>query len=232
MLLQRRLPVHHLSGESKDTVKLGLGLIATLTALVLGLLVATTKGTYDAQSAAVKEIASNIALLDRILARYGPETKEVRQLASKVVKGLLAQMWPEDDGRPAQLAGGEVRTVGEELFDMIALLEPKTEAQRMLKSRAMEIVIGLAQARQRMLAQKDSSIPTPFLVVMLFWLTILFGAYGLLAPRNVTVFGVLVVCMLSVAGALFLVLEMDQPFGWIMRVPNAPLRELLSRLGE
>jgi hypothetical protein len=93
-------------------------------------------------------------------------------------------------------------------------------------------MIGMAQTRQRLLAQKESSIPIPFLVVLGFWLTILFGSYGLLAPRNLTVLTVLIVCMLSVAGALFLVLEMDRPFDGIIRVPSAPLREVLSRLGE
>jgi hypothetical protein len=232
MLLQRVLPGHHLSGESKDSVKNGLALIATLTALVLGLLVATTKGTYDAQSAAVKELAANVALLDRALARYGPQTKECRELIPKVVRLMLEQMWPDASEQPAQLTGGDARLVGEALFDRIAELEPKTDVQRTLKSKALEIAINLAQTRQRMLAQKESSIPTPFLLVLGFWLTILFVCYGLLAPRNLTVFLVLIVCMLSVAGAVLLVLEMDRPFEGIIRVPSAPLREVLSRLGQ
>jgi hypothetical protein len=232
MLLQRVLPGHHLSGESKDAVKNGLALIATLTALVLGLLVATTKGTYDAQSAAVKELAANVALLDRVLARYGPQTKECRELIPKVVKMMLEQIWPDDGNRPADLTVAEARLAGEALFDRVAELEPKTDAQRMLKSKALEIAINLAQTRQRMLAQKESSIPTPFLLVLGFWLTILFVCYGLLAPRNLTVFLVLIVCMLSVAGAVLLVLEMDRPFEGIIRVPSAPLREVVSRLGE
>ena len=232
MLLQRVLPGHHLSGESKDSVKNGLALIATLTALVLGLLVATTKGTYDAQSAAVKELAANVALLDRALARYGPQTKECRELIPKVVRLMLEQMWPDGSEQPAQLTGGDARLVGEALFDRIAELEPKTDAQGTLKSKALEIAINLAQTRQRMLAQKESSIPTPFLLVLGFWLTILFVCYGLLAPRNLTVFLVLIVCMLSVAGAVLLVLEMDRPFEGIIRVPSAPLREVLSRLGQ
>jgi hypothetical protein len=232
MLLQRVLPGHHLSGESKDAVKNGLALIATLTALVLGLLVATTKGTYDAQSAAVKELAANVALLDRALARYGPQTKECRELIPKFVGLMVEQIWPDGSEQPGQLTGGDVRLVGEAMFDRIAELEPKTDAQRTLKSKALEIAINLAQTRQRMLAQKESSVPTPFLLVLGFWLTILFLCYGLLAPRNLTVFLVLIVCMLSVAGAILLVLEMDRPFEGIIRVPSAPLREVVSRLGQ
>jgi hypothetical protein len=231
MVLQRVLPIHHLTKNSKEAVKSGLALIATLSALVLGLLVATTKGTYDAQSAAVKEMAANLALLDRVLERYGPETKDIRALLPKVTRGLLAHMWPADDGPPADQSLAEARAAGEAMFDKIAALQPKTDAQRMMQSRALELTIGLAQTRQRLLAQKESSIPVPFLVVLGFWLSVLFCSYGLLAPRNLTVCLVLIVCMISVAGALFLVLEMDRPFDGIIRVPSAPMREVLSRLG-
>jgi hypothetical protein len=232
MLVGRVLPGHHLSGDSKDAVKQGLTLIATLTALVLGLLVATTKGTFDTQSTAVKELAANVVLLDRVLARYGRETKEVRDLLPGAVNVLLEQMWPEHSGQSANLTATEVRVVGDVVFEKLLVLEPKNDAQRLLKSRALEIVISMAQTRQRLMAQKESSIPLPFLLVLSFWLTILFGCYGLLAPRNLTVIVILIVCMVSVSGALFLVLEMDKPFDGIMRVSSAPLRAALTRLGE
>jgi hypothetical protein len=231
MMIARALPGHHLSGESKDAVKQSLGFIATLTALVIGLLVAATKGTYDSQSAAVKELAANVALLDRVLNRYGPETKEPRELLRSLVSLTVEKMWP-DSGQPADVASSESRVVGEAMFDKIAALDAKTDAQRLLKSRALEISIGLGQIRQRLLAQKESSIPAPFLIVLTFWLTILFLCYGMLSPRNLTVGVSLVVCMLSVAAALFLVLELDRPFDGVMRVSSAPLRAALSRLGE
>jgi Protein of unknown function (DUF4239) len=231
MLLARLLPAHHLSGDSKDAVKQGLALIATLTALVLGLLVAT-KGTFDTQSTAVKEVSANVVLLDRVLGLYGLEAKEARESLANVVKIMLEQTWPEGDANPSNLAAPDVRVAGEVLFDKILTLEPKTDAQRMLKARALEITISLGQTRQRLLAQKESSIPLPFLFVLGFWLTVLFACYGLLAPRNLTVFIILVVCMLSVSGALFLVLEMDRPFDGIVRVSSAPLRAALSRLGD
>lgn len=230
LFVGRALPAHHLSSDSKDAVKQGLALIATLTALVLGLLVATTKGTYDAQNAAVKEMAANVALLDRILTKYGPEANDARVSLSGVVKILLEQTWPE--GQPANLKADEVRISGDAMFDRITALQPKTEAQQLLKTRALEISISLAQTRQRLLAQKESSIPLPFLLVLGFWLTILFSCYGLLAPRNATVIVILIVCMISVAGAMFLVLEMDKPFDGIMRVSSTPLREAFSGIGH
>ena len=232
MLIGRVLPGHHLSGDSKEAIKQGLALLALLTALVLGLLVGTTKGTFDAQSATVREVAANVAVLDRALDRYGPQTKEARKSLADVAKAMLEHMWPESSGQQADLTADAVRLAGEDMFDKITALEPETDTQRLLKSRALEMTISLAQTRQRLLAQKESSIPMPFLVVLGFWLTILFGCYGLLAPRNLTVFVVLIVCMVSVAGALFLVLEMDRPFDGIVRVPSAPLQSVLSRLGQ
>ncbi len=232
MWVGRLLPDHHLSGESKDVVKQGLALIATLTALVLGLLVASTKGTFDSQSTTVKELAANVAVLDRALGRYGPETKEIRASLANLVQLMLDQMWPHDSGQAANLTSAEVRVSGEAVFDKIAALEPKTDTQRLLKGRALETVISLAQTRQRLLAQKESAIPVPFLAILGFWLTFLFGCYGLFAPRNLTVLSVLIVCMLSVTSALFLVLEMDRPFDGLVRIPSAPLRAALSRLGD
>ena len=232
MLIARWLPEHHLSGDSKDSVKQGLALIATLTALVLGLLVATTKGTFDTQSAAVRELAANIVLFDRLLARYGPETKPVRDLIPGGVKTLVEQTWPEEGVQRGNSIETDVRGAWEAVYDKLSALDPKTDTQRTLKARALEIAVSLAQTRQRLLAQKESSIPTPFLFVLGFWLTILFACYGLIAPRNLTVIAILIVCMVSVSGAVFLVLEMDRPFEGIMRVSSAPLRAALSRLGD
>ena len=232
MLVGRALPGQHLGGESKDVMKLGLGVIATLAALVLGLLIAAAKGTYDTQSSAVKQMAANVMLLDRLLARYGPQTKEARELLRGAGARSLEKLWPQDRARQADLAPGEARAETEAFYEKVAELSPKTDAQRAIKARARDLTTDLEQTRLRLFAQKDSSIPAPFLVVLVFWLVILFGGYGLLAPRNATVAAVLVVCALSVSGALFLILELDRPFEGLMQVSSAPVREALARLGE
>lgn len=232
MFLKRFLPEHHLGADSKDVVKLGMGTIATLAAIVLGLLIATAKGTYDAQSGAIQEYAAKVMLLDRVLAKYGPETKEARELLRSVVEVSMERIWPEEDVRPANLAPGEARTVGEAMYDKIAALSPKDAAQIALKARALEIMVDLLQDRLRLFARQDSSLPLPFLVVLVAWLIILFAGYGLLAPGNATVLAVLFVCTLSVSAAIFLLLELSTPFAGIMRVSSGPLRDALSVLGK
>jgi hypothetical protein len=231
MLIARRLPVHHLSSESRDVVKTGLGVIATLTALVLGLLVAAAKGTYDTQSNTIRELAAQLALLDRALGKYGPETQEARTQLRTLTQTILDEIWPDDAGSAANLRGGQSRNVGEAFFDTVADLQPKNDTQRLLKSRALDFAVGLGQIRQRLVVHQERSIPLPFLVVLGFWQGVLFAGFGLLAPPNATTFSVLLVCILSVAGALFLVLELDRPFEGIVRVSDAPLRLVLSHMG-
>jgi len=232
MLIGRALPEQHLRPESKDSVKQGLAMIATLAALVLGLLVAAAKGGYDTQSSAVKQLAADALLLDRVLARYGPETKDARDLLRRAIALVLARLWPDRDASQANLTPGEARAEAEAFFDKVAGLSPQNDAQRVLKARSLEILNDLEKTRLRMFSQKESSIPLPFLVVLVFWLMILFAGLGLLAPRNATVIVVLVVCILSVTGALFLILELDTPFEGVMRVPSAPLQAALSQLRE
>jgi hypothetical protein len=232
MLVKRALPEHHLSSDSKEIVKLAMGLIASLAALVLGLLIATAKGSYDAQSNIVKELSANVLLLDRVLGKYGSETKEARELLRSVVQAIMDNLWPEASDRPANLAPGEARAAGDATYDKIAALTPKDDAQRALKTRALDIAANLAQSRLRLFAGRDSSLPRPLLVVLVFWLTILFIGYGLLAPRNATVVAVLLVCTLSVSGAVFLLLELATPFAGIMRVSSAPLRDALMVIGQ
>jgi hypothetical protein len=232
MVVGWALPEHHVRSDSKDAVKQGLALIATLAALVLALLVASAKGTYDTQASFVRQLAADVLLLDRVLGLYGSETKDARELLRRAAAATVERLWPGDNARPADLTPGEARADFDAFYDKVAGLAPQNDAQRALKARALDITTGLAQTRLRLFTQKDGSIPVPFLVVLVFWLMILMGGCGLLAPRNATVVTVLIVCALSVSCALFLILELDRPFEGVMRIPSAPLREALARLGN
>jgi hypothetical protein len=229
MVVGRALPEHHLSGESKDVIKLMMALMATLAALVLGLLIATTKATFDTQSSAIKQISTNVILLDRVLANY---TQDARDLLHRSAALTLDRIWPGNNARPADLAPGEERREMHIFYDKVAALSPQKDAQTSLKVRALQITFDLAQTRYQLFVQEDSSIPLPFLVVLVFWLTVLFAGYGLLAPRNATVIAALFVCTLSVSGAIFLILEMAKPLEGTVRISSAPLHDALSHLGE
>jgi Protein of unknown function (DUF4239) len=229
MFLRAVLPEHHLSADSKDLVKLGMGLVATMSALVLGLLIASAKTSYDRLSNDLAQISANLILLDRVMAHYGPETKEARDLLHRAVVRALDQLWPKPGSHHIQL---EPTSGPEDLYDKIHELSPQNDAQRLRLAQALQISSELAQNRWLLVEQSGSSIPMPFVVLLTFWITVIFVSFGLFAPSNATVIVTLLICALSVSGAIFLILELDQPFVGLIQISSAPLRNALAHLGQ
>ena len=231
IVLRRILPKHHLSEDSKDVVKLGMGLIATMAALVLALLIASAKSSHDTQSSEVTEMSADFILLDRTLARYGPETKDMRGLIPVTIANILDQTWMGDAYRSENLD----RALGagaEPFYEKMRHLEPRDDFQRALYAQTLQIGMELGQKRSLLLEETGGSIPAPFLVVLVFWLALIFASFGLFAPTNSTVVGVLLACALSVAGAIFLILELDRPFQGLLQISSTPLHNALMHLGR
>ena len=230
LALRMVLPAHHLSVETKDLVKLGMGLVGTMAALVLGLLVASAKGSYDTQSSEVVQMAANLMLLDRALAHYGPETKETRDLLRMFVSRMHDQLWANTSG-PAGPADPHAAG-GEPLYDKLQALSPQNDAQRSTLAQALSLGLAIGQTRWLLFEQRGSSLSQPLLVVVVFWLSIIFVSFGVFAPPNGTVVATLFVCALSVSGALYLVLELDQPFSGLIQISDTPLRNAIAHLGQ
>jgi len=230
--LRRLVPTHHLGAESRDTMKLGIGLIATMTALVLGLVTASAKSSFDTVDATVRHAAMNVLDLDRLLARYGPETQEMRAALRRFVEMRADMIWPRDSSARPQLEPGDAATSVEALVERLRSLSPRDDAHAALRARAVERLETLLRERWMVAAVGASSVPVPFLVILLFWLTITFASFGLLAPPNRTVLVILFLCALSVSSAVFLVLEMDGPFDGVLTVSPTPLHYALSHLGR
>jgi hypothetical protein len=230
MSLHAALPEHHLSADTKDVVKVAIALVATMGALVLSLLISTAKSAYDTRGNELVQMSADIVMLDRTLAHYGPETKDTRALLRRSLTAAIERFWPANGVQPA----GFEPTVSpiESLYDKIEELSPQTEAQRSLQAQALKVTTDLGHTRFLLFEQAGSSIPVPFLVVLVFWLAIIFASFGLFAPRNATVTGVFLVSALSVSGAIFLILELDRSFEGMIQVSSAPLRQALGRLGQ
>jgi hypothetical protein len=230
IFLQRVLPLNHVDSNSKDVVKLGVGLVGTMAALVLGLLIASAKSSFDTQSAELTEMSSKLILLDRVLAHYGPEAHESRDLvraaAARTLDGMELQARTRTSHSDPISAGSEV------LYDKVQGLVPANDAQRTIQGQALGLVIARGQMRWLMYEQQASSISMPLLVVLTLWLTIIFVSFGLFAPLNATVLTSLFVSTLSFSGAIFLILEMYTPYGGLIQVSNAPLRAALAHLGQ
>ena len=234
MWLRTVLPAHHLDAESRDVVKVGIGLVATITALVLGLVTASAKSSFDTMDSAVKQTAVEVLTLDRVLARYGSETGAIRQGLQRAIGARVDMIWPQGASKPAALdptrSGTGVQAEG--LAGAIRALKPRDDAQRALQAHALDLTEALLQARWLVLAGTEASVPVPFLVILVFWLTITFASFGLFAPRHATVLMVLFVCALSVGSAVFLVLEMGTPFDGLLKISAEPFRNTLAHLNQ
>jgi hypothetical protein len=230
------LPEAHLSKESQDVIRLGMGLVATMTALLLGLVTAAAKGSFDTQDVAVKNAAAGLMTLDRLLARYGPETQSPRGLLRRAVADRLESMWPPNGARPIDLDLSRTPSTepapAEQFENQILALSPQTDTQRWLKSEALKLTEEVVRTRFRLLGSANGAVPRTMLVVVIFWLSMTFASFGLSAPRNATVITVLVISALSVAAAVFLILELDGPFEGLIRISSEPLRFALANLGR
>jgi hypothetical protein len=255
--MREKLPDHHLGDDSKDIVKLSTGLIATLTALTLSLLVASANGSFQSFNDGLDKMGADILTMDRAMAAYGPETQEARIALRQYALIVLLVNWPEDKDKleglatPAELAASpsilqtpsafsQRRLAGlkgalalSDIQDKLLRLTPKDDAQHWRQARALEISGKMTEQRWLMIEQTQAaSLPTPFLVVLVIWLVILFVAFSLFAPSNKTVKTVLILCAMSVSGAIFLMLELSKPTGGLLKASSAPILKVLDLIGQ
>ncbi len=226
------IPQSHLHEESKDVIKAATGLIATLVALVLGLLVASSKSTFDSTDSGINAVATRLVQLDRTLVRYGPETAPLRELLRHDVRAKIDQYWPADGSLTPDARGLADSSTVEEFQKALKQLAAQSDDQRMFKEQAVKIALDVEQLRWQTFMQSRGSLPTAFLVILCFWLGVLFASLGLLAPRNLTAYSAVGVSVLSVACAIFLILEMNEPLEGIVRVSGAPLERALEIISK
>jgi hypothetical protein len=229
MSLRKFLPQNHLSDESKTVVRLAMGLVATMTAMVLGLLVSSAKSSFDTQSNELTGTSSKFILLDRTLADYGPETKETRDLLRSVVADLLDQMeQKKHDFTRVVVPAREVDSV----YDKIQGLSPKDDRHHSFQADALNVLKEVRQTRWLVYEQQSTSISMPMLIILVSWLTALFISFGLYAPTNGTVVTSLLVSALSASCAILLILELYSPYRGLIKISSAPVRVALTQLGN
>ena len=211
-------------------MRLGTGLIGTIAGLVLGLLIASANSTFQTQSTQVQQLTANIVLLDRTLAQYGPETDLARNLLRRGVASMADRIWRENGADSGKVAPFEASAAALSLYDEILKLSPRNEMQRSLQARALDTVQDLGKTRLLLFAEAGMAIPIPFLVVLISWLTIIFASFSLFADNNGTTIVALGVFAVSASAAIFLILELSQPFTGLMTISSEPLRNALAPL--
>src|SRR6266700_2716438 len=215
--VSRYLPEDQLSAESKDAVKLAMGFIATMTAVLLGLLITSAKGNFDTEQSEVMQMAAKVAFLDRVLTLYGPEAADARLELRDAVADGVRRMWPAKRSDPVQSAPNE--QVGDAFYVAIHRLSPHDDLE-------------LAQLRSLLQAQAIPSVSKPLLIALVSWLVVIFFGFSLVAPPNATTTLALVASAFSVACAVLLILDLDHPFGGLIRIPSEPMVNVLDHLAK
>ena len=230
--LRRVLPPHHINDESRDIVRISIGLVVTMTALILGLVVSSAKSTFDAEDLAVKQNATDLLALDEALDLYGSETADIRRSVRQSLTDRIARVWPEVGASAPPEDHVRVDSSPEQIFAQILALKPATDPQRWLQSQALQLGSELQQNRWLMTERQGSTAGRPFIIALTSWLVLIFVSFGLFAPRHATGIGTLLTCSLSVAAAIFLILEMEHPYQGLIKVSPEPLLFALSQLGK
>jgi Protein of unknown function (DUF4239) len=232
IFLRNWLPDHHLGAATKDVVRLGTGLIGTIAALVLGLLIASANSTYQTQNSQIQQLTANIVALDHVLTQYGPETDVARNQLRRAVPAVADRIWHQNGSDSRKAEPFEASPVGLSFYDEILKLSPHNDTQRALQAWAINVGQDLAKTRLLLFAEAGMTIPMPFLVVLVSWLAIIFASFSLFADNNATTIGVLCVFALSASAAIFLILELSQPFTGLMMISSEQFRNALAPLGS
>jgi hypothetical protein len=226
LVAARRLPAHHFSDETRTAVSLSATVLGTLAALVLGLLISDASDTFTTLSSGVTEISVDLIRMDRMLERYGPDAREARARLQLYADAKAQELFPMP-GKPA-VANNETASLLDATQDAVLAL-PETDARHVwLQTKVLDLSSDLAQSRWLLVQQSSSSIPVPFLLLLVFWLAIVFGCFGLFAPPNATAIATLFLCSVAISGGITMILELDQPFsGWV-RISSQPMDNALA----
>src|SRR6516165_5360953 len=220
-----RLPDHHLSSETQSAGTMSVAVIGTLSALVLGLMITTANSSFSARADEVRELSLQLIRIDRNLKRYGPEADDARAklracAAAKTQKLFLQNGQP----RPSSQATSVMLEV---VQDAVLALTPKDERQKYLRTLCVSLSSTLIQARWSLEQRRGHSIPVPFLVLLVFWLSIVFASFGLFAPANPTAVITLFLCSIAVSGGIILIEELVNLLSGFIHVPSDSMRKAL-----
>ena len=229
LFMHRILRPIHLTKESQDAVRLGVGMLSVLSSLVLGLLIATAKTSYDTSDNAVRRYAAELALLNETLRDYGGDAALPKDLLRRYTVTWLNDVWPTAGG-PPHLSDEASSRLMEQVREAVRALTPVDDGQKWLRDQALTINIELLRQRWLLVAEQGATVSPIVLVVLVSWITVIFASFGMNAPRNGLVIAAFLVCGLAIGGSIFLILEMDRPLDGVMQISSWPLRHVLREM--
>jgi hypothetical protein len=229
MVLRRALPADLLEGGSKEAIRLGAGFLSTLAALVIGLMIASAKNTYDNQNTNIRQLGTNAVLVDHMLTKYGADAKAARTLLRETIPSATARIWRESI---AGNGGGSfvVSSTGERFYNAIENLKPANAEQTSLKARIIQLTTEMGRTRLLVFTQGEDAIPIPFFIVLVFWLVVIFASFSLFAEPGPIVVASTLLFAISVSSALFLIVDLSHPFDGLMQISNHHLQMVLPKI--
>ena len=224
----RRLPGHHLSSETQSVVTVSVAVIGTLSALVLGLMITSANSSFSARADEVRELSLQLIRMERNLRRYGPEADDARAKLREWATAKTRQLFPEK-GQPSPSSETTI-VMFEKVQDAVLALTPHDERQKYLRTLCVNLSSTLIQARWSLEQRRGHTIPAPFLILLIFWLSIVFASFGLFAPANPTALVALFLCSVAVSGGIILIGELDNPLSGFIRLPSDSMHNALVEI--
>jgi hypothetical protein len=230
LYLQKRLPQTHLSGGSKDMILAVIGLLTLLLALVLGTLVGNTYAFFAMQKSELETMASRALLVDQALVQAGPDAKPVRDLMKQALTQSYDLFWRGADADPTQLKVDAALNRWRPVGYALSALDPKTPAQKDALAEAKANFALMEQTRLLMSLQLSSPVPWSLVTSVILWSMFLFCGFGILSGTNPTTIVALAFGAISVASAMFLILDLTQPYSGLFRVPPSAIQQTLDAI--
>jgi hypothetical protein len=227
--LRQRLPKHQLCEETKSTVSVSMAVVATFSALVLGLLISNANSSFSALGGEVTTLSAQILRLDGLLRRYGPETGLARETLRNYAELKTADLFP-DNHADVRLSDPETYGLLQQLEDSILELKAASARDKWWLDQAMTLAGKIGDTTWLLTQQVKQGTPKAFLALLVFWLTLLFASFGLFAPRNLTSAVTLTLCALAVAGAMGMILELERGFGGLAHISPQPMHQAVQTL--
>jgi len=228
-MVRRRVPEHHLTEETKSLVSVSMAVVATISALVLGLLLSNANNSFNAVQGQVTSLSANILRLDQLLRRYGPDTKMAREKLREYAERKRDDLFPNN---PADVRLGDQSTYEllQEIEDLVLAVKPVNARDQWWLAQAMTLASKIGDTRFLLAQQTGHGTPKAALLLLVFWLTLLFASFTLFAPSNVVSTATLALCAIAIAGAIGMILELERGFGGLVQVSPQPMNHAVAVL--
>jgi hypothetical protein len=224
-------PVDEKLNETRDLINRVTGLIATLAALVLGLLIASASSFYNNQKTSLELVSARVLALDGVLRRYGPDGNLARDQLKDLITSSYERVWGSSQGALAVPTVEQTNERMERLFlTLNALREAAPEARKYLLAKAGDLATSINDQRLQMSLQLNTALSWPFMTVLVSWACLLFFGFGMLAKLNRTNVVGLAVGAASVGSAIFLIVELNKPYSGLLTLSPEPILETMAAL--